>query len=510
MESRIYNAKRNIITGFGGRVASIFFPFLTRSCIIYIFGVTYLGLNSLFASILQVLSLAELGFGEAMVFSMYEPLSSHNAEKVCSILNLYKNIYRVIGFIVFLAGLCFMPFLDKLILGGYPKNINVVLLYIINLINTVISYFMFAYKRSLLSAMQRLSVCNNVGIVIQILTSLVQLIMLLVFKNYYFYAAAVPVFTVLSNIIIHYKSKKICPQYFAAGKLEKGEIVSICKRVGGLFIYKLCSNLRSSFDSIIISAFLGLAVLGKYENYYFILLAVMSFFAIIYSGVTAGVGNSIVTETIEKNYKDFMTFFFMYEWLVCFCMVCLFCLYQSFIYLWVGKENMFGMDIVILLCIYFFVLKTGDLCYIYRQAAGIWWSDKLRPAIEAVLNLVLNLLFVKKFGVAGVLLATIATMLGINLFWGTAVLFKTYFKRSMKAYIIRMFIYAATACVCVIVTYGVCGFITGDNVFAFIGKMAVCAVVPNLIMTIAYFKFPEFSNMKKICISLFMKGEEKL
>ncbi len=505
MPNRTDYAKKNIITGFGGKLISMLLPFLTRTCIIHIFGATYLGLNSLFSSILQVLSLAELGFGEAMVFSMYEPLNSHNTKKVCAILNLYKNIYRVIGLFVFAAGLCVLPFLKNLISGGYPANVNVVLLYLINLVNTVVSYMMFAYKNSILSAMQRLSVCNTVGMVIQISTSLVQLVLLLVFKNYYLYAAVLPLFTILRNIVIHYESKKICPQYIAAGKLERNEIVSICKRVAGLFIYKLCSTLRNSFDSIVISSFLGLAILGKYENYYFILTTVMGFLTIISISITAGVGNSIVAESVEKNYNDFMTLFFIYEWLACFCTVCLFCLYQPFIKLWLGTDYMFGMDIVILLCMYFFILETGDTCYVYRKAAGIWWSDKFRPAIEAGANLILNLLFVRKFGVAGVLLATIVTMLSINLFWTAVVLFKIYFKRSIKKYLLRMLTYAVVTCVCVFAAYKTCAFIPGDNIGSFIAKMLVCIIEPNLILLLVFFKLPEFSKAKHLCLRMLGK-----
>ena len=62
------NASRNIFFGVILKIYQILVPFLIRTAMIYLMGVQYLGLNSLFTSILQVLNLAELGVGSAMVY----------------------------------------------------------------------------------------------------------------------------------------------------------------------------------------------------------------------------------------------------------------------------------------------------------------------------------------------------------------------------------------------------------------------------------------------------------
>ena len=162
MESRTLNAKRNMLASLINRIVSMLLPFVTRTIFIYSLGSLYLGLNSIFSSVLSVLSLAELGVGTAMVYSMYKPIANGDAETVCALLNLYRKIYRIIGAVILVLGLAFTPFLPHIIKGAVPADINLYVLYFINLFSTVVSYFLFAYKNSLLTASQRMDVISHI------------------------------------------------------------------------------------------------------------------------------------------------------------------------------------------------------------------------------------------------------------------------------------------------------------------------------------------------------------
>ncbi len=186
-ESRTKNARRNLTSAVINKIINLVLPFFTRTVLIYVLGSLYLGLNSLFTSILQVLSLTELGFGSAMVFSMYEPIANNNEEHVNALLKLYRNIYRIIGVIILIAGVGCMPFIPYLISGDVPSSINVYLLYGINLFNVVISYFLFAYKRSILSATQRSDIINSVSTLLSVFSNVLQIVALLFTNSYYVY-----------------------------------------------------------------------------------------------------------------------------------------------------------------------------------------------------------------------------------------------------------------------------------------------------------------------------------
>ena len=162
---RTKNAGRNIVFGCMLKIYQIVMPFIMRTLMIYYMGIQYLGLNSLFTSILQVLNLAELGVGSAMVYSMYKPIAVDDKKMICALMKLYRTYYRVIGIIIAFLGLCLVPFIPKLIKSDVPADINIYILYILNLSVTVLSYWLFAYKNCLLDAHQRTDVASKATLV---------------------------------------------------------------------------------------------------------------------------------------------------------------------------------------------------------------------------------------------------------------------------------------------------------------------------------------------------------
>jgi O-antigen/teichoic acid export membrane protein len=348
---------------------------------------------------------------------------------------------------------------------------------------------MFAYKECILVAYQRSDISNNISTVTCLIMYLFQCVTIVLSRNYYAYVFWLPFCTIIINIIRSYEVKRLFPNICCQGTVTKETQREIAKKVVGLMLYKICGIFRNSFDSIVISSFLGLFILAKYQNYFYIMNSISSIFAIITVSATASIGDSIATESVEKNYKNFCTLSFGYNWISGWCTVCLLCLFQPFIYLWLGTEYMFEFKIVIFICLYFYTTKTSDILYTYRQAAGLWWEDKARPVIEALANLVLNILVVKYYGVGGVLLSTIITILFINIPWGGFILFKYYFKSiSANKYAFDLFKNGcAVFCTCV-VTWFVCERVTGNSVGAFFIKVVICMTVPNLMMLLIYFR----------------------
>lgn len=486
----------NIIWGFIEKMITLICPFIIRTIMIYKLGNEYLGLNGLFTSILQVLSLAELGFGDAIVFSMYKPIIENDNKMLSALLNLYKKVYRIIGMVILCVGLLILPFITKFVKGGYPSEVNIYVLYCIYLFNTVISYFLFAYKESLLKAHQRNDVNSRILSGCNIVMYVLQIIVLLLFSNYYLYIVIMPVTTIVLNCVRSLFVKKMYPQIVCEGHIEKDAVIGLSKRIIGLTLNKLAQVCRNSFDSIIISSFLGLVILARYQNYYYIISALTVMVSIITTAVVAGIGNSIAAETVEKNYSDYKEFLFIYNWIACFCTVCMLCLYQPFIELWVGKSNVLPLSTVILCCIYFYTMKLGDIAAVYRQAAGIWWEDKFRPIVESVVNLAVNIVLVKYIGVDGVLVSTIISIVCINIPWATYVLFKVYFKMSIKEVFFKYIRYFIETTVLCAVVYGICSRINGNLLVVLVVRTIICIGLVNAGLYIISYTKPEFVSAK--------------
>lgn len=308
---RTKNATRNIVFGVALKAYQIIVPFLMRTAMIYFMGVQYLGLNSLFTSILQVLNLAELGVGSAMVYSMYKPIAEDDEITICALLRLYKRYYFLIGLVIAVVGTALTPFVPRLIKSDLPEGLNVYILYLLNLALTVLSYWLLAYKNSLLQAHQRTDVTSKVTILTSTVQYGIQILAIAVTRNYYLYVIVALVTQAMTNFITAIIASKMYPRYEPKGNLDKSVVKQINQRIKDLFTAKLGGTIVNSADTIVISAFLGLSMLAVYQNYYYIMNSVLGFALIIFNSCTAGIGNSIVTESEEKNYFDFKKLVFL-------------------------------------------------------------------------------------------------------------------------------------------------------------------------------------------------------
>lgn len=505
--SRTENTRRNIIWGMVNKIVILVIPFIIRTIIIKSLGADYLGLTSLFTSILQVLNLTELGFSSAIVFCMYKPIAEKQTDIICALMNMFRKVYRMIGLIILGIGILISPFLPALISGTWPAEINIYILYFIYLANTVVSYLLFAYKSALLIAHQRNDVDVNITTVTFFIQYLAQIIAIVVFKNFYAYAIAYLIFTIIGNIARSIIVDKMFPQYICKGKLTDDQKSDIKKRVLGAFIQKICSTTRNSLDTIFLSAFLGLTTITIYGNYYYILSAVHGILTVIITAVTASVGDSIARESTEKNLYDMKKFSFMYAWISGWCTVCMICLYQPFMEIWVGKELMFPFQTVIVFCIYFYSLTIGDIRTVYTTGAGLWWEGRYRSIAETIANIILNWILGKLFGVNGIIAATIISLLVINFLWGTQILFKYYFKgkKAITFYLEHLFYGAVVVAVCY-VSFKLCNIVRFEGVFGVIIKAIFVTIISNLLFFICYCKNQYFGDLISLTKYILRRG----
>lgn len=490
---RIKNASRNIVFGVILKVYQIIVPFLMRTVMIYLMGVQYLGLNSLFTSVLQVLNLAELGVGSAMVYSMYKPITEDDNATICALMKLYKNYYRVIGLVIAVVGCVLTPFIPYLIKSNVPESINIYILYLLNLGATVLSYWLFAYKNSILSAHQRTDVVSKITLVTITIQYGLQLFVLWAFHNYYLYVVVMLAVQILTNIVTAVCADRLYPQFKPKGRVDEIQVKRINQRIRDLFTSKIGAIIYDSADTIVISSFLGLTVLAVYQNYFYILNAITGLIAVIFSACTAGIGNSIVIESKEKNYQDLNKFTFIITWISGFCSVCLLCIYQPFMEMWVGKELMLPLSAVGCFVIYFFVRQFNGLFNLYKDASGMWHEDRFRPLVAALINLVLNLILVQFIGIYGILLSTVLAIVCVGMPWLMHNLFTIIFEeKHMWHFIGRLSKYTFVVFISCVVTYFICSRFSIGLIPTILVRGVICIIVPNLIYYLAFRNKEEF------------------
>ena len=244
---------------------------------------------------------------------------------------------------------------------------------------------------------------------------------------------------VVVNILVALRVNKIYPNYSPRGDLPKEKMLGIATRVRDLFTSNFSYVVSNSADTLVISSFLGLEVLAIYQNYYFVISSLKTLIEVIVGACIAGIGNSLVTESPEKNYKDLKKLTVLFGWLMSISGAMLLCMYQPFMQIWMGEKNMLEFEYVICFVVYFYSIGMNKLLSMFKDAAGIWKIDKWRPLTAALVNLALNLATVKWLGMYGVLLSTVISIVFIQIPWVIYNLFRAVFPHENMWEYIRLY-----------------------------------------------------------------------
>lgn len=247
-----------------------------------------------------------------------------------------------------------------------------------------------------------------------------------------------------------------------------------------------------------------------YQNYYFILSSVIGVITIIFNSCTAGIGNSVIVESTEKNFNDLKKFTLLIIWIAGFCSCCFLCLYQPFMKIWVGEKLMLGFTAVICFCVYYFVYEINQLLNTYKDAAGIWHEDRFRPLVTAGTNLIMNLIMVQFWGIYGVLLSTVLSTVFVGMPWLLHNLFTVLFKKEqLSEYLKILFRYIIVVAFALIISYLICQLFDINLWATLIVRIIICCIIPNIIFYFSFRRFREFRQCLKL-IDNMTKGKLQL
>lgn len=498
--SRLKYTAKNIIWGYVAQISSLLIKFVSRTVFIYTLGETYLGVSGLFTSVLGLLSFTELGIGTAMNFSLYKPIAENDREKIKSLMQFYKYAYRVIAAIIMGLGLCLIPFLKYII--NDPGNIgNIYVYYVLYLIDTAFSYLV-TYKYSLPNAEQKSYIMSNVNMIWSVITTIVQIIVLLCFHNFLVYLVAQVICGIASkgfNAV--YLNKKYPMLSEPAQKLSKEDLAPIKTNVIALVIHKLGDVVVNQTDNILISTFISVTVVGYLSNYNMIITSVGAFVTVIFSSAVASFGNLIASSTPEYEYRIFNIYRFVGFWLYGFCAIAFYVLLTPFITLWAGKDWIIGEAAVALICLEYYNKGQRVCLNNFKTAAGVFNQDKWVAFGQALINLVVSIAAVKLIGLPGIFVGTVVSGL-----FSTAVkpgiVYKEVFHIKSIHYYIDSFKYILVIAVpCAVCRLAKEFIIPGTVTYGkFILLMLVVAVVPNLWFWIIFHKNERFHYLWNIVV----------
>lgn len=505
VDNSIKNMKYNIFS----QILNLLIQFVSRTFFIKILGNEYLGINGLFSNILTILSLADMGIGTVLIYSMYKPLAENNEEKMKALMNIYKKIYNIIALTVLIIGLCITPFLQVFI-KDMPNIQHIRFIFILYLLNTVVSY-LCVYKISIINADQKNYIVTTRQQIFNIIANFIMIMVLVTTHNFILYLIVQMLFSIISNIYLSSLAEKMYPfiKDTKGYKLTKEEKMQIKKDTFAMMLHKIGGVVVGGTDNLIMSAMIGLEAVGIYSNYLLIINAIKKFTTQYFNSMSASIGNLNAMKDKEYSYDIFKKVFFGNFWIFTFCSICLFCLLNPFIEIWVGIDYTFHISIVAAIVISFYIEGMRQTVLIFREAMGIFTKDQLKPVIEAIVNLIVSVMLTLKFGIIGIILGTIISMLFVCVWIEARILFKYGFSKNVIEFFKIYAKYLVIGVVGLILTYGANLLIKGNTITTLILRFTVSIIVSNLVILISTFKTEEFKYLYNIIFSKIKNRKEK-
>lgn len=423
----------NIFTSLFFKIILLVLTLLSRRFLVIELGDEANGLYSLYVSIIGFLSVAELGVGTAITFSMYKPIIDNDTKKISSLYYLFKKVYLIIGSVITIVGLIilpFLPFLAKDTTGTY----NIYIGYILFLLSTVLTYF-YAYKTSLINAYKNNYVTTTIRSSSQIFESLLQIFILVYFKSFELFFMSI----VLSNLIQwiitnyvfkkHYRSKIIF--YKHIDEDLKTEVINNTK---AMFSHKIGGLLVVTLNSVIIGAFIGVIILGRYTNYITILSGVSSLLSLGFAAITSILGHSYASNPKNIFHNQFKMIYTINFIVAVVFYLGFLAIADNVISIIFSDQSIIERNIVVTLTINYFIQFMRQSTLVFKDASGTFYKDRHKPIFEGVINLTLSLILVNILGINGILIATIITNLTICHTIEPYVLHKYGFEDKPKGY----------------------------------------------------------------------------
>lgn len=502
-KGRSAKSLQNVSTGLINKLLMMVLAFATRTIFIRLLGAEYTGISSLYTNILSVLSLAEMGIGNVLMFYLYEALKEQDEEKITILVNEFKRIYLGIAAIVLSVGLLLIPFLGYIISSPLDHR-ELVGYYVMYLINSVASYFV-VYRTTVLAADQKNYISNIVQTIATVVMYILQIVYLLVFRNFWGYLLIQVLCTIGANLLLNHIALRNYP-FLKGGKgmFQKGKRLinqkELFENIKATFVFKIADTILDQTDSIIISILFGTAVVGYYTNYFILISYIVAIAGIIANGLVASFGNLQTEGDMKRSYEMFRVAFTAFAIFGIVCTACYACVIQDFIVIWVGKQYIMPYRLVVAVLVVFYLRITTNTVWMYRSAMGLFKEVQYINMIAAMLNIVLSVFLGKKIGVAGVIVATAVSRIMTSFWYEGKVVFRRFGKPVSTYFLLQM----KSVCVCVlavVLSCELCSYVEGNAYVIILVKLLIAVSISFLIAIAVYGRTTEFKTMKQKILS---------
>lgn len=496
-KTRKQNLILNVGFGYIAQIGIILMSFIGRKVFLHYLSVDYLGINGLYSNILTILSLPELGLDSSVVYFLYKPVAKNEKNTISVLMKYFKKLYTILAISVFIVGIAMIPFL-KYILKTELADTELIIYYVLFLINTSVSYFA-AHKVALLSAYQEQRIQKLVMLGTNIFLQIIHIVILAIWKNYYLYLIGTISATVLNAFILTLWCNRLHPVEYSSEKVPDESKLAIKSKIASTFIYKIGTVAINNTDNILMSVIVNVAAVGLYSNYYTIVAAVQGLLAIINTSLISSIGNMGAMKENEKQYGLFNVMILFYHFIAAMGGVGFYLLMNDFIVMWLGREYLFENLAVFAIAFNFYLTTLVNPIWMFREANGLFEKVKYLMLITAATNLILSVALGKIFGVFGILIATAISKIITYVWYEPIILFKYVFNKSAVSCLKNQLKYIFLSVITfVLAKLAISPFAETNNEVMFVVKMTVIVIVCGFVFLAGTYRTNEIKTIKSL------------
>ena len=504
-ETRTYNSIRNIVVACASQIISMVIGLVLRTFFIRYLGNEYLGMNSLFTSVLNIISMTEMGFTTVAVVSLYQPIADNDMSKLAVFVQYYRKVYLVIAGATLILGIAIMPFLN--IFVNTENDIkNLYLYYLLFIINNSVSY-LANYKLLVIKACQKEYLLSKQKIYVNITFTIVQILAMIVFHNYVLYLILMIGETFFISFMGSLKLKDVYPnlKLNVNGKLRKEEKQAIWKDIYSNFTYKMGTQLMTNSSDIFISTYAGTGTLGLYSNYAIFLNIVKSVMKDIYLQIYNSIGNLNQNENAKKREDIFEVCIFVYAFLLTIALCGIYSLGDDAITIWLGRDYLIEHGILAMACVnnYFYMMSYP--VNTFRVTSKYMKESRYLSLIGAGIGIVAGTILGKHVGIVGVLGAIVLARVSTIFWYEPYILYKKVFEGSFFKYLLKQLRYILTIAVICVIESNIFKVYSEVSIIHFIVKIVLSVLISCAVFCIVNFKQKEFNYMLNLIKKIIRK-----
>ena len=479
---------------------------------IHAFGEEYVGAESVVASFMQLLNLSELGLGSAVLFRLYKPVESKDRSTTLTYLAFLKKAYVAIGSIIVILGFIFSFSLPALTHDLTISTLEIYLIFWAYAAQLALSYWMLSYRYAIIQADQKGYIVTGFSTGGILIGSIGQMILYMTLHNY----LAGLVFTLacqtIAGLLAAQFAKKRYPfivETKNAPKLSKSEKKSLTKDIYALSLGKLCKASNKSVGTIVVSSFAGAVQAGFFANYQMIMTSVDSLLTTAFSSITASIGNLNATGDDSLKNDAFQKLNFLMFFVLGICTACIWNLTNPFVELVWGSTFLLSQWVVLAVAIY--IVVSGFLLVIasFKEGSGIFWQGRYRPLIGFVFNIIFSIIFMRIWGIAGVIWTTVLSRVLTESWFDPLLVHKHTLHCSPKQYFFRLGYYATLIVAVMLLSGIVCSALPTHGAIQLLVNLLISVLMPFLILSVLFWRTKEYSYYKDLAKSLLSKRRAK-